>query len=96
MVQVLQVDFTVKRARQVPTDLEPDLQVSLQRARVNTVTALAEASRLADKEDYQGARTVLEKTLEKVAALVKTAEVRKGLFDMLCLTYSEAYLKTCM
>ena len=76
MVQVLQVDFTVKRARQVPTDLEPDLQVSLQRARVNTVTALAEASRLADTEDYQGARIVLEKTLEKVAALVKTAEVR--------------------
>jgi hypothetical protein len=75
-VQFLQVDFTVKRARQVPTDLEPDLQVSLQRARVNTVKALADASRLADTEDYQGARIVLEKTLEKVAALVKTAEVR--------------------
>ena len=75
-MQFLQVDFTVKRARQVPTDLEPDLQVSLQRARVNTVKALADASRLADTEDYQGARIVLEKTLEKVAALVKTAEVR--------------------
>ncbi len=92
----MQVDFTVKRARQVPTDLEPDLQVSLQRARVQTVAALAEASRLADRDDFHGARIVLEKTLEKVAALVKTAEVRKGLFDMLCLTYSEAYLKTCM
>ena len=72
----MQVDFTVKRARQVPTDLEADLQVSLQRARVHTVAALAEASRLADRDDFQGARIVLEKTLEKVAALVKTAEVR--------------------
>ncbi len=75
----MQVDVTVKRARQVPTDLEPDLQVSLQRTRVQTVTALAEASRLADRDDFQGARIVLEKTLEKVAALVKTAEVRRTL-----------------
>jgi phage terminase large subunit-like protein len=42
----------VKRSKHVPVDLEPNLQVSLQRARIEPVAALTEGSQLADAGNF--------------------------------------------
>jgi hypothetical protein len=75
--QSCQIDLIVRRASQVPEELEPDLGVSLQRARVETAAALTAGSQIADTGDLQGARTVLEQRLEQVTSLMSTAQ-RKG------------------
>jgi Mg-chelatase subunit ChlD len=68
------IDLIVKRSKHVPVDLEPNLQVSLQRARIETAAALAEGSQLADAGNFEGARLVLELKLKQVASLVSTAK----------------------
>jgi hypothetical protein len=75
--QICQIDIIVRRASEVPDDLEPNLQVSLQHARVDTAAALTASSQIADTGDLQGARLVLEQRLQQVMSLVSTAQ-RKG------------------
>ena len=99
-LQSCQIDLTVKRATQVPEDMEPNLQVSLQRARVETVAALARASQLADANDFAGARAVLEQSLKKVTVLVTTAQhkgeqIVAGIAQVLVADLEEAINGAC-
>jgi hypothetical protein len=71
-----QVELAVRRAAVVPADIEPDLNVALQRMRLETVAALSQCGQLAAQGDYDGARSGLEQTLKRAAALVMTAQLK--------------------
>jgi hypothetical protein len=75
--QSCKIDVIVRRASQVPEELEPDMGVSLQRARVETAAVLTASSQIANTGDLQGVRKALEQQLEQVTSLVSTAQ-RKG------------------
>mmetsp|Transcript_84544 Transcript_84544/g.137040 ORF Transcript_84544/g.137040 Transcript_84544/m.137040 type:complete len:465 (-) Transcript_84544:443-1837(-) len=73
-MQATHIDLVVHRAHVVPVDMEANLHVSLQRARVETVAALEQAAQLADEGDFDGAREQLEQRAQLISALIKNAE----------------------
>ena len=75
-LQSCEMVVTVERSERLPEGMEPNLQISLQRARVETVEALAEGSRLADESNFEGAREVLELCLKRLVSLVSTAQLK--------------------
>lgn len=68
-----EITLCVRRMQHVPVDIKPDLKVSLQCARVQTVEAIAEASEMARVNDFEQARAHIDKCLKSVKAVVDLA-----------------------
>ena len=99
-MQSSQVELTVRRAAVVPADIEPDLNVALQRMRLETVAALSQSGVMAAQGDFDGARQGLEETLKQAQALVMSAQLKEnaivaGIARVLVEDLEEAMTDTC-